>query len=108
MILYVRRLTSGAEDAHGNAARTFAAPVEWEVWGVAPGGMAEPYYPNRDLSDIAWTVFAPASDDVPTGRDRVDFEGETYEVNGDPKDWTHGPWEHPAAGVVVELKRAEG
>ena len=108
MILHVRRYTSGTEDAHGNADSDYAEPVEWDVLGVAPGGMAEPYYPDRDLSDIAWTVYALPSDNTPTERDRVDFDGDTYEVNGRPKDWTHGPWQNPSAGIVVELKRTEG
>jgi hypothetical protein len=29
-------------------------------------------------------------------------------VEGRPADWTKGPWPHPTAGIVVELKRAEG
>lgn len=105
MQLHVRRFTSAATRS---TPAQFADPAPWEVRGVAPGAMVEPGDPNRDRSDIAWTVYADASDDVPTERDRVDFLGDTYEVAGRPADWTHGPWENPAAGVVVELKRTEG
>jgi hypothetical protein len=108
MILTVRRRTAGTRDAHGNVAVTYAAGTPWTVRGVAPGAMLEPAVPNRDRSDIAWTVYADASPDVPGALDRVEWDGVTYEVDGTPKDWTHGPWENPAAGVVVELKRMEG
>lgn len=108
MILQVRRLTTGTSGAHGNTADTYADPVDWDVYGVAPGAMDEPGQANRDLSMVAWTVLAPKSEAVPTERDRVVFNGAEYDVTGAPKDYTYGPWAHPTAGVTVELMRAEG
>lgn len=112
--LQVRRRVVGTADSHGKKAITYAEPADWVVDGYAPGaagssvGNSEPARPNRDLSLILWSVYAPASDDAPTELDRVILGGVEYEVDGRPDDWTHGPWPHPTAGIVVELKRAEG
>lgn len=106
--LAVRRYQSGSIDAHGNAVPSWGDPEPWIVRGYAPGAMAEPTEPNRDLSLIEWTVYADASDEAPRERDRVVLAGEEYAVEGRPADWTKGPWPHPTAGIVVELKRAEG
>lgn len=107
MILHVRRLTSGADDGHGNVGETFADPTPWEVWGLAPGSMREAIV-GRDLSEVAWSVLAPKSAAMPTERDVVVVDGADYAVNGRPQDFTRGPWENPGAGVVVELVRVEG
>lgn len=107
--LHVRRYVAGSEDAHGNATGTHGTTVEWLVWGLAPGAMAEPNLANRDTSEVVWSVLAPADDSIPSGRDLVVVDGEDFEVLGDPKDYTRGPWESAHfAGVVVELKRTEG
>ena len=47
-------------------------------------------------------------EDVEIALEPFTLGGEEYEVEGRPADWTHGPWPHPTAGIVVELKRAEG
>jgi hypothetical protein len=70
--------------------------------------MEEPGQTNRDLSVVAFTVYSPASADLPGARDLVTLDGADYAVNGTPKDWTRGPWANPSAGVVVELRRVEG
>ena len=38
----------------------------------------------------------------------VEWLGEVYFVNGDPRDYTRGPWPSSVAGVVFELRRTEG
>lgn len=106
--LQVKRRQKGAPDAHGNPVITYAAAADWGVHGYAPGASEAPPDPNRDLSLILWTVYAPANDEVPNEFDLVTLGGVDYEVAARPADWTHGPWPHPTAGVVVELKRAEG
>jgi hypothetical protein len=112
--LQVRRRVVGAADSHGTKAITWAAGTDWVVDGYAPGaagssiGNSEPFRPNRDLSLILWTVYAPANADAPMELDRVVLGGVEYDVEGRPDDWTHGPWPHPTAGIVVELKVAEG
>ena len=109
--LSVRQYVEGATDAHGNPVDDWADPVAWLVHGVAPGASEEPRKPNRDLSEVLWTVYAPATGLVPGVRDQVLLpwvEGVWFDVNGAPDDWSKGPWQFPAAGVVVELRRAEG
>lgn len=106
--LGVKRRQAGATDAHGNPVVTYAAPTDWHVHGYAPGANVDPANPNRDLSLILWTVYAPASDEAPGELDKVVLDGVEYAVEGRPADWTKGPWPHPTAGIVVELKRAEG
>lgn len=107
-VLGVRRRQAGATDPHGNPVESYAAATDWPVWALAPGASAEPGQQGRDLSLIAWTVYAPKGEDAPGERDRVVVDGAEYEVEGRPADWTNGPWPHPTAGLVVELKRAEG
>lgn len=106
--LQVKRRQLGAVDGHGNPAVTHAAPADWPVHAYAPGANDEPSQSNRDLSLILWTVYAPANDLAPTELDLVVLDGVEYAVEARPDDWTHGPWAHPTAGLVVELKRAEG
>lgn len=104
----VHRYTLGAADAHRNAAESWvadAAPTL--VHAVAPGASAEALQTGRDVSQVAWTVYAPAGTPV-AARDRIEWQGETYLVYGEPADWSRGPWTHPAAGVVIELMRWEG
>ena len=104
----VRTLTTGPADDFGNATETWAE-ADWKVHGIAPGAMDEPGQANRDLSLIAWTIYGPAPSPVAASSE-VRLPGDTawMKVDGAPKDWTLGPWEHPTAGVVVELRRADG
>lgn len=106
--LQVKRRQAGSKDSHGNKAVTYAAPADWVVRGYAPGANVEGTDLHRDLSVVLWTVYADATDDVPGELDLVVLNGVDYAVEGRPADWTHGPWHNPVAGVVVELKRAEG
>lgn len=106
--LQVRRRVVGAKDGHGKKVVTYADPVDWLVHGYAPGANVNPNNPNRDLSLILWTVYAPTNDSLPGELDRVVLNGDEYSVEGRPADWSNGPWVHPTAGATVELKRAEG
>lgn len=87
---------------------TFAAPAPWEVRAFAPGAFNEDGSQNRDRVEVAWTVYADKSDDAPTVFDRVTLLGKSFDVNGEPQDWTHGLGSSSFAGIVVELKRTEG
>lgn len=106
--LHVKRFAAGAVGAHGNAAAGHGDPVEWDVYGLAPGASQEPTQSNRDLSEIEWTVFAPNNDELPTEKDLVVVDEVEYAVEGRPADWTRGPFGGGVAGVVIELRRAEG
>ncbi len=108
-LLTVRTVTAGAEDEFGNPTPV-TADHSWPVHAIAPGAMDEPGAPNRDASLVLWTVYAPKSSDQPSASSLVRLPGQTewLAVDGEPKDWTLGPWSNPIAGLVVELRRADG
>lgn len=107
-ILGVRRFVAGVTDEFGNATDAWSAPLDWPVRSVAPASSDEPGGDHRDLSVVIYMVHADKTDDLPGVRDRVVIDGKEYPVDGEPDDWTRGPWANPAAGVVVWVKRAEG
>lgn len=106
--LRVREQTASGVDEFGNPVTTWAER-DWPVSAIAPGSMSEPDLSNRDLSLVVWSIIAPAGGE-PSAYGQVRLPGDTqwYEVDGTPADWTRGPWQHPTAGVVVELRRADG
>lgn len=112
--LGVRRRIAGSKDARNNPTITYGASAPWQVHSYAPGAAGSSTannavnLPNRDLSLILWTVYAPANGEAPTELDLVVLDGVEYAVEGRPGDWTNGPHPFPNAGLVVELKRAEG
>ena len=103
----IRARAEGVKDAFGNATTTWASR-HWWVRSIAPGAMADPANPNRDLGEVAYTIHADADSSPPGRLDEVEVGGEVFVVDGDPGNWTNGPWPNPVAGVVVELKRSEG
>jgi hypothetical protein len=105
--LPVREPVDGAPDDFGNVTRTWAER-SWAVHFVSPGAMAEPGHPNRDASTIVYSVAGPKAGAPSSEHAEIKVDGEWFPVDGRPKDWTRGPWSHPSAGVVVELKRVEG
>lgn len=103
-----RRLIEGAKDAHGNPVDAWDDPIDWPVHGYAPGANELQPGGNRDLSMVKLSVYAPATEPFPRERDKVIVDGAEYMVHGRPEDWSHGPWVHPDAGVVVMLEDTEG
>lgn len=55
------------------------------------------------LSD-AWTAYVPEGTDVKAG-DRVEFDGNTYEINGEPRVWTGA---FTRSHIQLNLTRWEG
>ena len=106
--LRVRERVAGPDDEFGNPTATWSER-DWPVSGIAPGSMSEPDNSNRDLSLVVWSIVAPAGGEPSAyGQVRLPGDSEWYEVDGTPSDWTRGPWPHSIAGVVVELRRADG
>lgn len=104
-----RRTYAGTgSDSHGNDVDTWADPVDWPVHAYASGANDEPAEQGRDLSNVLWTVYAPADGNAPGARDRVVLEGVEYAIEGQPRDYSHDPWQHRIGGVVVYLKNPEG
>ena len=104
----VHRYTLGAPDAHNNPTESWVPDAQrTPVHGVAPGAQNdESVQPGRDVSDVSWTVYAPAGTTVGP-RDRIEWQGDLYFVNGEPRDYTFGPFGR-LGGVVIELRRTEG
>ena len=104
----VHRYQAGAMDAHNNPLETWTPDaVPTRVQCVAPGAQNdESVQPGRDVSDVSWTVYAPTGTLV-GARDRIEWQGDLYHVNGEPRDYTFGPF-GPFGGVVIELRRTEG
>ena len=55
------------------------------------------------ISD-GWTAYVPEGTDVKVG-DHIEFDGETYEINGEPRKWT-GP--SRTSHIQLNLVRWEG
>lgn len=107
--LQVRKwIEATAPDAMGNTDGTLSPPRDWYVRSVDPVSTREPGRENRDLAQIAFTIHADKTILVPSYRDVVIIDGKEYQVDGEPDDWTQGPWANPAAGVTVWVKRQEG
>ena len=104
----VRRFIAGAKDEFNNSVPSWAAAQPWDVRSVDPLTGREPGIQFRDMATLALVVQADKTPEVPGYRDRVVVDGEEYDVDGRPDDWTMGPWANPAAGVTVYLKRVEG
>lgn len=98
---------TGEVDAHGNPVEGWSDPVPVPVHAVGPREQTEPSDPHRTVVVEGLTVYAPAGTAIGV-HDRVVWAGEEYEVDGDPADWTRGPWPHPTAGVTFDLTRTEG
>lgn len=100
-IVRVRAVT--VEDDHGDLSRDWATSDRVTISGclVQPGASQE-ILDNRESVSIAWTVYAPYGSDV-VSTDRVEFEGVTYPVSGEPLRWRSpsGQLSH----VVIALER---
>lgn len=107
--LGVMRYVLGLPDRYGNHEDTWELdPKPWLVHGYWTPGGEEPWRAGRDLSNVVWSVLAPATPDAPGDRDRIIIGGVEYEIDGKPGDYSHGPWSMPFAGLVYDLKLSEG
>lgn len=98
----VRRSKSGT-DAYGNDAFTTTSTV---VRGAfAPGGSTEQVQ-GQNVLITQPTLYLPAGTDV-SSVDAVDIDGDRFEVDGSPNDWT-SPFTGWSPGVEVRLKRVTG
>lgn len=63
---------------------------------------SEEFTTDREAYTTRMTAFLPPSADV-RADDRLEWDGETYEVEGDPLPWSYPPLSH----LVVSLRRSE-
>lgn len=52
----------------------------------------------------SWTAYIPQGADVKAG-DRIEFDGETFEIYGDPREWTAAL---NLSHIQLDLRRWEG
>lgn len=52
----------------------------------------------------AWTAYLPEGSDVKAG-DRIEFDGKTFVINGEPKIWTAAA---TLSNIQLDLRRWEG
>jgi hypothetical protein len=79
-----------------NATRTDVAGCS-----VQPSSSSE-FTIDRDTFITRFVVYAPASTDV-RASDRVEWDGSTYDIDGDVLRWTFGALSH----VVINLSRSD-
>jgi hypothetical protein len=104
----VRRYVAGTKDDFGNLQDTWTTELPWWVRSIDPVTGREPGAANRDLANIAYAIQADKTNAIPRYRDIVIVDGVEYNVDGEPDDWSRGPWANPVAGVTVYLRRTEG
>lgn len=108
--LTVRRwLPDGVPNPHGYVEAAYGDPETFKAHAIAPGSMpeAETTSAGRDMSEILWTVYAPAGTSIHS-KDLVTFNGTEYEVDGDPRDYGYSPFSNSVGGVTIALKKQEG
>lgn len=91
------------DDAHGNPTPGYGAPVDRAVFGWGAPQSAEPKTAGVESVVVDLQLFAPVFS--VGAADRFVVDGKTFEVVGDPEDYTHGPFGY-APGMVVNLTRS--
>lgn len=110
--LGIRRRVEGEPDRYGNPRVSYAEPIDWPVYAIAPSspGDAEPDRANRDVVITGITIYAPIDGTRPGALDLVRYRGEDWQVVGEVGEWDRNP--HTAVtrhrGIVVNLERSEG
>ena len=99
----VRRRAPEIANRYGDDERNWAAAATVTIDGCAlqPASTGEVTDPTRTAVTTRWNLFAPPGADL-LPSDRVDVDGVTYEIDGDPQDWSApgGRLDHIAAALV--------
>ena len=90
------------EDDRGNEVPAWADPVPRRVYGWGAPQSNEPKVAGVESVVVTLELFSPV---FPVGdMDRIVVDGDTFDVVGDPEDYTHGPFGFEP-GMVVNLTR---
>lgn len=100
--VYTCAYETGAVDDYGNDVESWGDPVPQKVHGWAPAGSFEETDRERSVTAEV-DLLCPAGFAVGPF-DRVIVAGVTYEVDGEVRDYTNGPFGFEG-GIVVSLKR---
>lgn len=94
------------EDAHGNEMESWGPLVVLEGFGFDPGSSSEPRVAGLDRVIVEPTLYGPYGAPFQP-RDHVVVRGETYEVEGEVRQWKHMR-SNRRAGSVTSLRRVDG
>ena len=99
---------NGARDSHNEPVVSFGPAVAGLACGIwfAGDGPGEVQAAGHTRVHTIGHLIAPATVAV-TPHDRVEVNGDMFEVIGEARDHTNGPWWNPGC-VVWELSRIEG
>ena len=102
-VVEVLPYAAGEDDAHGNDADSWGAPVPHRVYGWVPAAATELAESGRDVLVTDQVLYAPETFTC-QHRDRVTIGERTYEVQGGVLDYNHGfhQW-HPGSTVLLRL-----
>ena len=97
----------GGEDVYGNETASYGPAAVLEgVYGFDPGSSSEPRLAGQERVIVEPTLYGPF--DMPfLPRDRVIVRNQTYEVEGEVRQWRHMRTNREA-GAVVSLRRVDG
>jgi hypothetical protein len=102
-----RRAPIITDPRYGDELADWANATTLVITGCAlqPGPATEFTDPTRRAVTTGWALFAPPGTDLAAG-DRVEVDGLTFEVDGEPADWAApgGRADHVAATLI----RVEG
>lgn len=97
----------GGEDVYGNETVAYGVPATLDgVYGFDPGSSSEPRLAGQERVIVEPTLYGPF--DMPfLPRDRVIVRDQTYEVEGEVRQWRHMRTNREA-GAVLSLRRVDG
>lgn len=97
------------DDGYGGKVISWAAPASATIPGVAlaPRVGDELHAPGRDGVVVGLTLYSLDANADITYRDRIQYGGTLYEVEGEPGRWS-SPYSGFPHGLTVALRRVEG
>jgi hypothetical protein len=102
----LERYDGGGEDELGNEGEFWGAPEEHLVFGWEPTTSDEPELAGHDRVVVDMKLYASRSMN-PGPKDRMNLDGQRFEVIGYPQDPNNNPWWKPGL-VTILLRRVEG
>ena len=102
----ISRFKAGSTDAFGNPVESWESPVEFACFWWTPSS-SEPAMAGHDrvVADLVVVVAAGFSCGP---RDRITVDGRDYGVDGEPRDYNHGPFGFSPDRLVIECRRVDG
>ena len=102
----ILRAAPGGFDAYGDPIVSVTERTDIDGCGVAPRYSTEPTERGRQGVIIGLSVYAPSGSDI-VSTDRLEIDGLTYVVDGEPAEWIN-PFTGSRPGLEVAARRATG